>query len=177
MKVELKERTEAHVRIQYEKIRDPEIWAMIPMTEKTLEQTIADYKQTLLPGAASFGLTIYVDGAYVGDVWCYCIDPEEEPNAMVGYCLLEKSLWGKGIATEALKQFLEIAVPRYGLISVGGIAYCTNAASLRVLEKNGFAKVEEFTEDGVLSAYYQKDMACRAETAREKQSQGGPTYG
>lgn len=159
MTVELRERTEAHVRIQYEKIRDPEIWAMIPMTEKTLEQTLADYEKTLLPGAASYGRTIYVDGVYVGDIWCYGIDLEEEPNAMVGYCLFEKSLWGRGVATEALKQFQEIAVPRFGLKTMGGIAYCTNKASLRVLEKNGFKKVEEFAEDGVLSAYYQKESA------------------
>ena len=157
MRIELRERTETHVRIQYEKIRDPEIWAMIPMTDKTLDQAIADYEKTLLPDATSFGLTIYADGVYVGDVWCYCIDPEEEPNAMVGYCLLEKTLWGRGIATEALKQFLEIAVPRFGLKTVGGIAYCANHASLRVLEKNGFVKKEEFAEDGVLSAYYQKE--------------------
>ena len=159
MKIELRERTENHVRIQYEKIRDPEIWAMIPMTEKTLEQTIADYEKTLLPGASSFGLTIYVDGAYAGDIWCYCIDPAEEPNAMIGYCLLEKALWGKGVATEALRQFLEIAVPRFDLKTVGGIAYCDNAGSLRVMEKNGFAKIEEFSEDGILSAYYQKETA------------------
>ena len=158
MTVELRARTEEHVRIQYDKIRDPEIWAMIPMTDKTLEEAIADYEKTQLPGAASYGRTIYVDGTYVGDVWCYCIDPEEEPNAMVGYCLLEKSLWGKGIATEALKQFLQDVSGRYGLKTLGCIAYCSNAASLRVMEKNGFKKIEEFAEDGVLSAYYQKEM-------------------
>lgn len=158
MTVELRERTEIHVRIQYDKIRDPEIWAMIPMTEKTLEQAIMDYKKTLLPGATSYGRTIYVDGVYVGDVWCYCMDLEEEPNAMVGYCLFEKTLWGKGIATEALKLFIEEITARFGLISLGGIAYCSNRASLRVLEKNGFEKIEEFAEDGVLSAYYQKEV-------------------
>jgi len=155
--LELRERTEAHVRIQYEKIRDPEIWAMIPMTEKTLEQAIADYEKTLLPGASSFGRTIYVDGAYVGDIWCYCIDPEEEPNAMVGYCLFEKSTWGQGIATEVLARFLEDIQPRFELKNVGAFAYCSNKASLRVLEKNGFSRIEEFMEDGVLSAYYQKE--------------------
>ena len=159
MTVELRNRTEIHVRIQYEKIRDPQIWAMIPMTEKTLEQAIEDYKKTLLPGASSYGRTIYVNGVYVGDVWCYCMDPEEEPNAMVGYCLFEKSLWGKGIATEALNQFLRDAAPRFGLRTMGGIAYCDNRASLRVLEKNGFEKKEEFEEDGILSAYYQKELA------------------
>ena len=159
MKIELRERTENHVRIQYERIRDPDIWAMIPMTEKTLEQTIADYEKTQQPGASSFGRTIYADGAYVGDVWCYCMDLEEEPNAMVGYCLLDKNLWGRGIATEALKQFLKEVADRFGLKTVGGIAYCSNIASLRVLEKNGFVRKEEFEEDGSLSAYYRKELA------------------
>ena len=159
MTVELRERTEIHVRINYEKMKDPQIKAMIPMTDKTLEQAIADYEKTLLPGATSFGQTIYVDGAYVGDVWCYCMDPEEEPNAMIGYCIFEKSLWGKGIATRAVKRFLKIASDWYGLKTIGGIVYCSNGASVRVMEKNGFHKVEEFSEDGILSAYYQKEMA------------------
>jgi len=158
MQIELRERKEAHVRIQYDKIRDPEIRAMIPMTEKTLEQALEDYRKTLLPGASSFGLTVYADGAYVGDVWCYCMDPEAAPNAMIGYCIFEKSLWGKGVATEAVKQFLEAAVPRFRLRSLGAFAYCANGASLRVLEKCGFEKKEEFTEEGILSAYYQKEL-------------------
>lgn len=158
MQIELRERTETHVRIQYEKIRDPEIWAMIPMTEKTLEQAILDYEKTLLPNASSFGLTVYVDGAYVGDVWCYCIDLEEEPNAMIGYCIFEKSLWGKGIARSAVKLFLKEAAARFGLKSMGAFAYCSNGASLRVLEKCGFEKKEEFVEAGILSAYYQKEL-------------------
>ena len=157
MQVELRERTEIHVRINYEKMKDPQIKAMIPMTEKTLEQAIADYEKTLLPGATSFGQTIYVDGVYVGDVWCYCMDPEEEPNAMISYCLFEKDLWNRGIATEALRQFELEIIPRFGLNSLGAFSYCDNIPSLRVLEKNGFAKIEEFTEDGRLSVYYQKE--------------------
>jgi len=159
MRIELRERTEIHVRINYEKMKDPQIKAMIPMTEKTLEQAIADYEKTLLSGATSFGQTIYVDGNYVGDIWCYCMDPEEEPNAMIGYCIFEKDLWGKGIATRAVKRFLEIVSDWYGLKTVGGIAYCSNGASLRVMEKNGFEKIEEFTEDGVKSVYYRKEIA------------------
>jgi len=158
MRIELRERTEKHVRIQYEKIRDPEIWAMIPMTDKTLEQAIADYAKTLQAGATSFGQTIYVDGAYVGDIWCYCMDKDAEPNAMLGYCLLEKNLWGKGIATEAVTRFLRIVSQWFDLKTMGAVAYCSNGASLRVLEKCGFEKKEEFEEDGVLSAYYQKEL-------------------
>ena len=159
MRLELRERTEIHVRINYEKMKDPQIKAMIPMTEKTLEQAIADYEKTLLSDATSFGQTIYVDGNYVGDIWCYGLNLEEEPNAMIGYCIFEKDLWGKGIATRAVKRFLKIVSDWYGLKTVGGIAYCSNGASLRVMEKNGFEKIEEFTENGVKSVYYRKEIA------------------
>ena len=58
---------------------------------------------------------------------------------------------------KALKLFQQDTVSRFGLKSMGGIAYCSNGASLRVMEKNGFQKVEEFSEDGIRSAYYRKE--------------------
>ena len=160
MTVELKERAEAHVRTYFARTRDPEIQTLIPQTAQTVEQAVADYEKTLLPGATSFGRTVYADGIYVGDIWCYCIDLAEEPNAMVSYCLFEKALWGNGIATEALKQFELEIVPRFCLKSLGAFAYCDNIPSIRVLEKNGFEKMEEFTEDGRRSAYYQKEVTA-----------------
>ena len=157
MTIELRERTEDHVRIYFEKTRDPEIQAMIPQTAKTAEEAVAQFEKTLLPGATSYGRTVYADGAYVGDIWCYCIDLQEEPNAMVSYCLFEKHFWNKGVATEALRQFEAEILPRFGLKSLGAFTYCDNLSSVRVLEKNGFGKMEEFTDDGRLSGYFQKE--------------------
>lgn len=155
--IELRERTESHVRIYFEKTRDAEIQSMIPQTAATVEEALENYRKTLLPDATSYGRTIYADGVYAGDIWCYCIDLNDEPNAMLSYCVFEKSLWNKGITTAALKAFLEDIVPRFGLKTVGAFAYCANIPSLRVLEKNGFEAVETFVEDGVESAYYQKN--------------------
>ena len=157
MRIELRERTEEHVRVYFERTRYPEIQSMLPQAAATVEAALESYRKTLLPDVRSYGRTIYADGDYMGDIWCYGIDSNDEPNAMLSYCLFEKSLWGKGITTAALKQFLEEAVGRFGLKTVGAFAYCTNQASTRVLEKNGFAMVERFTEDGVESAYYQKN--------------------
>ena len=154
--VELKERSEQHVRIYFERTQDPEIQALIPQSAKTVADAISLFEKTLLPGATSFGRTIYMDGRYVGDIWCYCINHEEEPNAMVSYCLFEKALWNKGIATEAVKQFLAEITPRFSLKTIGAFTYCDNIPSIRVLEKNGFSKMEEFTDGGKLSAYFQK---------------------
>ncbi len=155
MNIELRERAETHVRTYFEKTRDPEIQAMIPQTARTVEQAVEDFRKTQLPGTTSFGRTIYADGSYVGDIWCYGIDLEDEPNAMVSYCLFEKSHWGKGIATKALKGFMQEIVPGFSLHSLGAFAYEANTASLHVLEKNGFTLREAFTEDGVASVYYQ----------------------
>ncbi len=155
--IELRERTEEHVRIYFEKTQDAQIASMLPQAAQTVEQAVENFRKTLLSGAASYGRTIYVDGAYAGDIWCYCIDLDDEPNAMLSYCLFEKKLWNKGIATEAVELFLADIISRFGLKSVGAFAYCSNVASLRVMEKNGFRQVETFLEDGVESAYYQKE--------------------
>lgn len=157
MKIELRERTEGHVRTYFEKTQDAQIASMLHQTAQTVEQAVENFRKTLLPGATSYGRTIYAEGQYVGDIWCYCIDLDDEPNAMLSYCLFEKKLWNKGIATEALGQFLEDIVPRFGLKSVGAFAWCANTASLKVMEKNGFRQVETFMEDGMEAAYCQKE--------------------
>ena len=105
MKIELRERTAGHVRIYFEQTQDEQIERMLPRSVESLEQALANFEATLLPGAASFGRTIYADGRYIGDVWCYCIDCEQSPNAMLSYCIFDKALWGKGAATEAVGLF------------------------------------------------------------------------
>ena len=158
MTVTLKPRTAAHVAIYFEKTNNEVIRSVLPQKARTVEEALEDFEQSLLPSSTSFGQTIYADEQYVGDIWCYCIDPDDTPNAMVSYCLFEKEFWNKGVCTEALRQFELETVPRFGLKSLGAFTYCDNISSIRVLEKNGFAKMEEFTEDGRLSVYCQKEI-------------------
>ncbi len=155
MNIQLRDRTEEHVRIYFEKSQDPQIRAVLHHSSRTVEEAVEAFRKTQLPGAASYGRTVYVDGTYAGDIWCYGIDLEEEPNAMVGYCLFEKSLWGRGIMTRVLAQFREEILLRFGLKSLGAFAFRNNPASVRVMEKNGFSFREEFLEDGIPSVYYQ----------------------
>ena len=157
MKVTLQERTAETVAVYFEKANTPEIRQVLPQKAKTLEEALSDYRQTLLPGATSYGRTIYVGKRYVGDVWCYGIAPMEEPNAMVSYCIFDKACWGQGVATEALMLFMNEICEKFHLKSLGAFTYASNLASIRVLEKNGFRIMEEFAEDGVLSRYYQLD--------------------
>ena len=155
MVITLGERTAETVRIYFEKANRPEIKKVLPQKAKTVEEALADYEKTRLPGATSFGQTILADGQYVGDIWCYCIDMEDEPNCMVSFCVFELESWSKGIATAALKLFIEAIRAKYGVKTIGAFTYANNLASISVLEKNGFSVMEEFEENGVLSKYLQ----------------------
>ena len=155
MVITLGERTAETVRIYFEKANRPEIKKVLPQKAKTVEEALADYEKTRLPGATSFGQTIFADGRYVGDIWCYCIDMEDEPNCMVSFCVFELESWSKGIATAALKLFIEAIRAKYGVKTIGAFTYANNRASISVLEKNGFSVIEEFEENGVLSKYLQ----------------------
>lgn len=155
MKIELKARTDETVTIYFNKAQQDIIKSTLPQKAKTLEEALQDYQNTLLPNAPSCGRTIFADDVYVGDVWCYCIDNSDTPNAMLSYCIFEGSLWNKGIATAAVSMFLKKVKEIYSLRTIGAFTYSDNPASIRVLEKCGFSFVEEFNEGGRLSRYYQ----------------------
>lgn len=157
MRIELKDRTADTVIAYFRATRDPEVRQYLPQKATTEAEALADFEKTRQPGSSSYGRTVYVDGNYIGDVWCYCISPDE-PNAMVSYCIFEKAYWGKGIASEALGRFLAEIAEKFGLKSVGAFTYSANEASIRVLTKNGFADIETFVEGGVESRYFQKDL-------------------
>lgn len=154
MTVLLGERTAETAAVYFARTRDPAIRRALPQRARTLEEFLADFRKSQEPGADSFGRTVYAGGRYVGDVWCYCMDPAGDPQAMVSYCVFERELWGRGAATEALRLFLEELRERFGLERIGAFAFASNIGSIRVLEKNGFHLAESFMEDGVESGYY-----------------------
>ena len=155
MDIYLGHRTAETVRIYFEKANQSEIKAVLPQKAQTVEEALADYRETLLPNASSYGRTIVANGNYIGDIWCYCIDVNEEPNAMLSYCIFEKAYWSQGIATEAVAMFLKEVQAKYALSTIGAFTFSDNFASIRVLEKNGFAELEELLEDGRESRYFQ----------------------
>ena len=154
-KITLCDRTEETVRIYFDKAKDKEIKRILPQKAKSVEEAVEEYKKTLLPNAASYGKTIWIDNKYIGDIWCYCIDESEIPNAMISYCIFDKIYWKKGIATEALHLFMKEISERFQLKSLGAFTYSENTASIRVLEKNDFKCIETMIEDNIESRYYQ----------------------
>ncbi|MBR5381378.1 MAG: GNAT family N-acetyltransferase [Oscillospiraceae bacterium] len=154
MNISLGDRTAETVRIYFDRAQDRRIRSALPMKAQTVDEALRDYEATQLPGASSYGRTILADGVYVGDIWCYCIDNDDEPNAMLSYCVFDADSWNRGIASAAVGLFLRDACARYGLKTVGAFTFSDNAASVRVLEKNGFCLMEKFVENGRESKFF-----------------------
>ena len=155
MDIRLSARTPETVKIYFEKTNRPDIKAVLPQKAQTVEEALEDYRKTLLPGANSYGRTITADGAYIGDIWCFCIDLNNDPNAMLSFCIFDEAYRSQGIATKAVSAFLKEIQAKYHFTTVGAFAFSDNLPSIKVLEKNGFSAVEEFTEDGRASKYFQ----------------------
>ncbi|MBR3019371.1 MAG: GNAT family N-acetyltransferase [Clostridia bacterium] len=138
MLITLKNRTADSVRIYNEKANKTEIKRVLPQKAKTVEEALEDYEQTLLPNAKSFGQTVYADGKYVGDIWCYCINMNDEPNCMLSFCIFELEYWSKGIATTAVKMFIQNICARYHVKTICAFTFAHNQASIRVFRKERF---------------------------------------
>ena len=126
MSVSLHSRSAETVAVYFEKAQHPVIRKVLPQKAQTVEDAVADFKHTQLPGATSYGRTIQCDNRYVGDVWCYAIDRTNTPNAMLSYCVFELDAWGRGVATEAVRLFLVEAQKCFDLRSIGAFTYAEN---------------------------------------------------
>ena len=163
LKLSLRNRTADHVAVYFHNTNQEIFRSVLPQKAKTVEEAIADYEKTLLPSSTSYGRTIYVDDHYIGDVWCYCIDYDDTPNAMISYCIFQTEYWNQGIATEAVKLFVVEFTEKFQLDTIGAFTFADNFPSIRVLEKCGFHRMEEITENGRLSYYFELNTKKRGE--------------
>lgn len=130
--------------IFYAQQRDPEAAriAAFPMRE---EQPFMTHWHKILLNPDGLIRAIVVDGQVVGNMVSYSQDEMRE----VGYWL-GRDYWGKGIATQALREFLVIEQtrPLYALVAKH------NIGSMRVLQKCGFVvQREEAIEDATSGAF------------------------
>lgn len=153
MEVILKQRTKNHVVTFWHKIQDEEIQKLFPFSIESLEEALKLYEESLKDGALSYGKVIYYGNKYIGDIWCYGIDEINEKMAMLSIVIFEKKLWGKGIAAQASRDFIEEIFSKYDVEKLGAFAYAFNDRSIGLLEKIGFIKAKTFIENGIESIY------------------------
>jgi RimJ/RimL family protein N-acetyltransferase len=76
------------------------------------------------------------DGTYIGYVQAV---PFDDGTWEIGYHIGE-NYTKNGYATEAVKAFLPVIMPRLGLSRIKGICLADNKASVKVMERCGFIK-------------------------------------
>jgi len=125
--------TETDLPIIFEQMSDSESSAMAAVPSRDRETFNAHWAK-IMANEDTIIRTIEVDGQVAGHLVSFMIEEERE----VGYWLGRK-FWGRGIASEALRQFLGVVKtrPLFGRVAKH------NLASKRVLEKCGFKFIGE----------------------------------
>jgi RimJ/RimL family protein N-acetyltransferase len=133
MTVTLRNITTSDLPILFEQQRDPESNTMAVFPARDREAFDAHWVK-IMANEAIILRAIEVDDQMAGHLVSFLMEEERQ----VGYWL-GKEFWGRGIATEALRQFLDVVKtrPLFGRVAKH------NAGSRRVLEKCGFKVVGE----------------------------------
>lgn len=127
--VTLRDVIEADLPIFFEQQLDPEATHMAAFPSREREAFMAHWNNKVLPNPDGIVKTILFDGQVAGNI----VSWDQSGKREVGYWI-GKEYWGKGIATKALAEFLEIMKIRPLWAHVAK----HNIGSQRVLQKCGF---------------------------------------
>jgi RimJ/RimL family protein N-acetyltransferase len=86
---------------------------------------------------ATLNFAIEFEGVLVGGIGLIPNSDIYVMSAEIGYWIGE-SYWGKGIATEAIRQITEYIFYNFDIIRIYAEVFENNKPSMRALEKNGF---------------------------------------
>jgi len=132
--VSLREVLDGDLPVFFADQSDPAAQSMAVFHGREYKPFMEHWQDKILGNDTVIKRTILLDGKVAGNILSW----EEDGMHQVGYWI-GREFWGKGVATSALTQFLEIAKPRPLIAHVAS----QNVASIRVLEKCGFVLTDE----------------------------------
>jgi RimJ/RimL family protein N-acetyltransferase len=127
-KVQLRDVVADDLPLFFEHQRDPIAVAMVAFRSRD-RAAFDEHWARLLADETKLKKTIVADGQVAGNIGSWLSEGKQE----IGYWL-DRALWGRGLATEAVSAFLRLEQTRP---FYAGVAK-HNAASIRVLQKCGF---------------------------------------
>ena len=93
----------------------------------------------------------------VGAIGVMCGTDIERHTCEIGYWL-GRAFWGRGLATDAVKEMTTYAFDALGMFRVFAVPFARNTASFRVLEKAGYTREglmrRSAVKDGVVLDQY-----------------------
>jgi RimJ/RimL family protein N-acetyltransferase len=126
--VGLRDVIEGDLPIFFEHQREPDANRMAAFPARSWDAFLAHWTK-ILGNPTLIVRTILLGARTAGNIGCW----ERDGKRLVGYWI-GKEYWGKGVASKALADFLEVVKPR----SLFAYVAKQNLASIRVLEKCGF---------------------------------------
>lgn len=132
----LRDVVEADLDVFYEQQADPEAAAMAVFPSRDREAFDAHWRR-VLANDSLVKRTIVADGRVAGNMLSW----EQDGRRLVGYWV-GREYWGRGLATQALAEFVEELRER----PLHAWVATSNAGSIRVLEKCGFVEVDRRAE-------------------------------
>lgn len=102
----------------------------------TTESGLAWLEKVVDAPLPAINFAIEADGTVAGGIGLILNGDVYIKSAEVGYWIGEP-FWGKGVATEALRQITEYAFATFDLVRLYAEVFESNKASMRVLEKTG----------------------------------------
>ena len=135
--VEVREAVDEDFDVFYEHQLDPEATAMAGFPSRTREAHDAHWAKTRR-NPTNIVRTITVRGEVAGDIGSWLQDDHREVGYWIG-----RQFWGMGVATAALRKFLDVVTERPLVAHV--VEH--NTGSIRVLEKAGFVRTGQDGEE------------------------------
>jgi len=96
-----------------------------------------DWLEKNVGASPAINFAIDLDGEAIGGIGLILNSDVYVMSAEIGYWIGE-AYWGKGIATEAIRQMAEYSFYYFDIIRLYAEVFEHNKASMRALEKNGF---------------------------------------
>lgn len=100
---------------------------------------------------------VTADGEPAGSIGVFLRSGMERKTAEIGYWFGEP-FWGRGVASEAIRQMCALAFQQYDLVRIFGVPYGHNKASQRALEKAGFTLEGRLRKDVIKNGEYLDSM-------------------
>ena len=123
----------------------------------TIESTKEFIRSVTNDNNYQFGIFDKGTGKHIGNIKIGSINNYHK-YADIGFLIGEKSYWGKGIATEAIKLATGFAFNTLKLHKLWGGLYSPNIGSLRAFQKNGYEQEGVKKSQYLLNGVYYDDI-------------------
>jgi [ribosomal protein S5]-alanine N-acetyltransferase len=123
-------------------LNDPDVNRYLEVRHKLqTHQTVSDFIfwNRASTNALLLGIFLHNQSKHIGTIRLHDIDLSLG-HCHIGICIFEKSAWGIGIGTDAIKSVTRWAFFQLGLHSIEAHAYLDNIASIRSFEQAGFLR-------------------------------------